>query len=252
MTETLGPRVMGTTRTGPPDQPGTDEPDVPRLTPIVDWIAAALIALGGVALALAGGLLLVVLDGGQVAGAVAEGVRDTAQLSEAAVLEVALTTGTWTGWGLVVTGLGLFAGSVAYVLHRRAINRRVDQGGPAEDFLGNAVVGAVVAAVLAFLPVSPAMGGGVAGYFERRESDRVLGVGALSGLLAAAPPVAIMGFALAGMTVGLVAVNQDVLATVVVAAALFSIGLIGFLAAALGALGGYVGGRLAASTVDAG
>ena len=50
--------------------------------------------------------------------------------------------------------------------------------------LVNAFLGAVVSIVLAFLPFSPVLGGGVAGYLERRDGVRV---GAISGAITALP-----------------------------------------------------------------
>ena len=50
--------------------------------------------------------------------------------------------------------------------------------------LVNAFLGAVVSVVLAFLPFSPVLGGGVAGYLERRDGVRV---GAISGVITALP-----------------------------------------------------------------
>ncbi len=50
--------------------------------------------------------------------------------------------------------------------------------------LVNAFLGAVVSVVLAFLPFSPVLGGGVAGYLERRDGVRV---GAISGAITALP-----------------------------------------------------------------
>ena len=50
--------------------------------------------------------------------------------------------------------------------------------------LVNALLGAVVSVILAFLPFSPVLGGGVAGYLERRDGVRV---GAVSGVITALP-----------------------------------------------------------------
>lgn len=52
------------------------------------------------------------------------------------------------------------------------------------DTLVHALVGAVVAVVLAFVPFSPALGGAVAGYLEGDDGARV---GGIAGALAAIP-----------------------------------------------------------------
>jgi hypothetical protein len=53
--------------------------------------------------------------------------------------------------------------------------------------LVNALVGGVAAVVLAFLPLSPALGGALAGYLEGPDSEQGLRVGALAGLLSVVP-----------------------------------------------------------------
>lgn len=55
------------------------------------------------------------------------------------------------------------------------------------DTLRNALIGAVVSVVLAFLPFSPALGGGVAGYLQGPSREDGLRVGAYAGLVAAIP-----------------------------------------------------------------
>lgn len=48
----------------------------------------------------------------------------------------------------------------------------------------NALAGAVVTVVLSFIPFSPLLGGGVAGFLERRDGARI---GLLSGVFASVP-----------------------------------------------------------------
>lgn len=55
------------------------------------------------------------------------------------------------------------------------------------DTLLNALIGAIVSVVLAFLPFSTVLGGGVAGYLQGESRDDGLRVGAYSGLIAAIP-----------------------------------------------------------------
>lgn len=105
------------------------------------------------------------------------------------------------------------------------------------DTLLNAVVGAVVTVVTSFLPLSPAIGGAVAGYLQRRDG---LAVGALSGLLAAIPLVLFLGLFLGVLTV-LLGIGAP--------RGLFGVGFLGVLLLALlvvysvlfGAAGGYLG-----------
>lgn len=57
------------------------------------------------------------------------------------------------------------------------------------SLLVDALLGAVVSIVLSFLPFSPVLGGGVAGYLHREEGAKV---GALSGVLASIPLAGIL------------------------------------------------------------
>lgn len=71
-----------------------------------------------------------------------------------------------------------------------------------------AILGAVATVVLSFLPVSPTVGGTLAGYFERSESDRTVSVGTLAGLLPMLPVLSIAVFILGGLVAGLLAIDQ--------------------------------------------
>jgi|GEM_PF-263150 len=51
----------------------------------------------------------------------------------------------------------------------------------------NALIGAVVTVVTAFLPFSPVLGGAVAAYLEGGDRDRGLKTGAVSGIIASVP-----------------------------------------------------------------
>ncbi|MFC7154173.1 DUF5518 domain-containing protein [Halomarina halobia] len=108
----------------------------------------------------------------------------------------------------------------------------------APDVRTNAVIGAALTLLTAFVPLSPLLGGGVAGYLHRETREVGARVGALSGVLAAVPlflvasrlwPITAAGFSAAfvgAFAVGLVA-------------------LVAAYAVGLGALGGYVGSHVA-------
>ncbi len=55
------------------------------------------------------------------------------------------------------------------------------------DTLLNALIGAVVSVILAFLPFSTVLGGGVAGYLQKGSRNEGLRVGAISGAIALIP-----------------------------------------------------------------
>lgn len=226
---------------------GSDRPHVPAF---VDWIVGALLVLGGLALALGGSALWLFVDREVIATAVAEDSIQSGTLADADLVEVALSTTTWTAIGLLLTGMVLLIGGVTYVVLRRRTHARASAGEPTSNFVANSLVGAFVTVLLSFVPFSPAIGGAVAGYFERGESERVLGVGALSGLLTATPIVTIVLFVLGGVSAGLLAIGDTAIATFVAIVFLVGVVVVATFSAGLGALGGYVGGRLAEDRLD--
>lgn len=73
---------------------------------------------------------------------------------------------------------------------------------PERSTVVNALVGAAVTVVLAFLPFTPAIGGAAAGYLQGGDAAAGLRVGALSGLIATLPLVLV--FVLVGTVFSLV------------------------------------------------
>lgn len=112
--------------------------------------------------------------------------------------------------------------------------------GDTTSMLLHAVVGAVVGTVLSFVPLSPVLGGGVAGYLQGGDPDDGLKVGGVAGALMLVP------FVLVGLVVtfflgfgfGRSAVAFGVLAVVaLVVGAMYTVGL--------SVAGGYLGNYLA-------
>lgn len=66
--------------------------------------------------------------------------------------------------------------------------------------LVNALIGAVVGIVLSFVPLSPVLGGGVAGYLEGGTSAEGLRVGAIAGLIMIIPLLVFAMFILVAVT----------------------------------------------------
>ncbi|MFB6079693.1 MAG: DUF5518 domain-containing protein [Haloferacaceae archaeon] len=103
----------------------------------------------------------------------------------------------------------------------------------------HAVVGAVAGTVLAFVPLSPLLGGVVAGYLEGGDPQDGLKVGAVAGAIMVIPFVCIglLLTVLLGFGIGTSAVAFGVVALVVVLiGALYTVGL--------SVVGGYLGGYL--------
>ena len=211
----------------------------------VDWLVGAFLVLGGFALAMGGSALWLLVDRSMIAAAVADGSIQSDSLAGADLVDVTVATVTWSAIGLLLTGFLLFVVGVGYVAMRRRDHARRAAGEPTSDYLANALVGAVASGLLSFVPFSPVLGGAVAGYFERGESDRVVSVGALSGLLALAPVVTIVLFVLGGVIAGLAGIGETSLALLVAVVLLFVVMVVATIGEGLGAIGGYVGGRLA-------
>lgn len=100
----------------------------------------------------------------------------------------------------------------------------------------NALIGAVVAVVVSFIPFSPVLGGAVAGYLERRDGLRV---GTIAGLFTALPLLGLL--VLFGGVVGALLGVRELFA-----GGILLIGLVAFLfvavyTVALSALGGVLG-----------
>jgi hypothetical protein len=219
------------------------------LPELVDWIAAALITLGGLILTVGGSALSFVVDrtlleegieSGEITVIVFE--RD---LTQAEMLAFTRETIFWIGIGLLVTGIGLVLFAILYVAVRHRTHRQAAADESASSYWVYAVLGAVTTTVLSFLPFSPALGGGVAGYLEQYGDERPVSVGALSGLLAVVPAIMILVFVAGGLFAGFATIRETGLGIVVAVAMLLVVLFTAAYGAGIGALGGFAGGRLA-------
>jgi Na+/proline symporter len=108
--------------------------------------------------------------------------------------------------------------------------------------LTNALIGAVVTVVTSFVPLSPVLGGGVAGYLQRGDTRAGAYVGAISGLLVAIP-LAILGTLVAAVVTiapeggGGAVLFALVFLTILLVSSVYSV--------AFSALGGVLGAYLA-------
>lgn len=225
----------------PEDADRRDDRPIPEL---VDWLVGALLVIVGLASVLGGAALYSVVDRSAIREAIADENVQVEGLSGPETVDVAQALGNWSAFGLIATGAILAIAGIAYVLLRRRTYRRAADGEQVSHFGANAVLGAVVAIVISFVPFSQVLGGLVAGHLESADSDRLASVGALSGVLAVAPVLAIALFVAGGAAAGLLAIGEGGLALVVVAALLLGIALVVAIGAGLGAIGGYLGGVL--------
>lgn len=118
-------------------------------------------------------------------------------------------------------------------------------GDPERSIWLNALIGSVVTVVTAFIPFSPVLGGGVAGYLQQGGDRDGLRVGALSGLLAAIPIMLVFGLIYVVIVLG-ITLTGEVAAPLFVLAILLAIALfvVGY-TVVLSAVGGLAGAALA-------
>ena len=220
----------------------------------VDWLVGVAIALGGMALVVGGTAVTFIIDRDLLAEDIEAGeitiVVLQRDLTEAEMLEFTLEVVNWTGIVLLVTGIGLVLFAIGYVAFRHRAHQRVTDEGVVGTYRSSAVLGAVATAVLSFVPFSPVLGGGLAGYLEQPASGRPVSVGALSGFVAMVPALVILGFVTVGLYSGFATIQEAGLGFVVVAGMFFGLLVLSAYGAGLGALGGFAGGRLVQSGSD--
>jgi hypothetical protein len=227
---------------------GGEPTDSNAIPEAVDWLLGGLIALGGLLLLFAGTVLTTVVGRDELVEAIDEGDTLTVgstELTRAEAIDVSEAVVSWVGVGLLVTGGALVLFALAYVFVRRRDTRRSERGEATSSYYANAVRGSVVTVFFSFVGFSAVLGGGLAGYLEGGDSDQSVSVGGVAGLLSALPALVIAVFTLIGLFAGLRDIGQTgPLAVAAIGMALAVLIYTG-INATLGALGGYVGGRLA-------
>ena len=193
---------------------------------LFDWAVAAFLGITGLLSALVGGSLYSFIDRADVAGTVAASEFRSEVLTETEVVDLLLAVSQWVGLGLVV--LGALAGAVGVAVV--VANGRARRAGRPTPRWILGLVGAMVGALLAFVPLSPALGGAIAGYLD---------LGTVAGLFAALPVVVLtlsVGAGLVdGLPPGLVPAAMAILAVATLGSLAYLVGL--------SAVGGYLGRR---------
>lgn len=224
------------------DAPAASAAREPALPGLVDWVVPAVLAFVGAIFLTGGAALLAMADLEFLAEQVAAGTIQSDVFSTADLARIAFTTMWWSGVGLVITGIACWLGGVGYVVHRRRERRAADAP---RSLWTAASVGGVTSMVLFFVPFSTALGGLVAGYLQPGDRDRTLGAGGLSGLLASLPAAAVLLFTFGGMATGAWGTGATAGLAFVVGVLVVSLLAVVLLGVIFGALGGYVGGRIA-------
>jgi MFS family permease len=111
----------------------------------------------------------------------------------------------------------------------------------ASNRLINALIGAVVTVVTSVVPLSPVLGGAVAGYLQRGDTEEGAKIGALSGVLVTLP-LAVIGTLLVALFT--IAPDGGGLG-LVIGVFLLSVLVVGLYAVSLSVVGGVIGAYLA-------
>jgi hypothetical protein len=219
---------------------------------VADWLVAGLLALVGAALLVGGTAIVATIERAMFVEMVARGEIVSTLFTRADLATISHATAWWTGIGLLVTGIAVWAAGAGYLLGRRRQRAAVAAGEVPKSFVTNAFLGGVTGLVLFFVPFSQILGGGLAGYLERADAAGGAKVGLLAGVFSAAPVALLLVFVLGGLAVGAATAGASS-AALFVAVTLLAIIFVLVFGGALGALGGYIGTRLTserARTVD--
>lgn len=214
------------------------------LSKIVDWLTAAFLVLGGLLFATLGTGLYSLADRERIARWVVEGQLESEDLTDTELIDVTEAVMTWGGIGLAVTGLLVALGGVAFIVYRSRQRAEVTDEDAEPDTVTLSLVGGAVTVLTSFVPLSPILGGAVAGYL--RAGDRMEGarVGAYAGVVVAIPLALLSIFFLGGFVIAAGELGLGGIAVFLGAALVFSLFVTVAFLVGLSALGGYLGVRI--------
>lgn len=229
------------------DSSGTDaKPPTESRDPVpaaVDWGLSVLAAVVGLALTAVGAGLYTRVDRALIAEFVTADSTEIDGLTPTEAISAGVPFVDWFSVGIFLTGLGLVAAAAMFVRARRRTRRRIArEGGTTATFWASAVYGALVTALVSFVPGSGVAGGAVAAYLH--EDGSALRIGATTGLVGWALTVPLLVFLAAGLVAGGAAI--DALSGGVVLAGIVLVGELLALAlnAGFGALGGFLADKV--------
>lgn len=210
--------------------------------PIVDWMVAIFLGLVGLTIAVGGLFGHLAANREEIATLVADESITVSGLTEAELVEVTYALAWWGGLGLVVLGLVIAAVGVAYLtIRRRKRSRLAAEDVPMPTAGTYAIVGGIVTAVTSFVPLSPILGGAVAGYLEGGENGRGLTVGGMAGLVAAVPLVVGVVVAMGGLAIATATIGFGFVAVAIAMGIALGAMIAALYVVALSALGGFLG-----------
>jgi len=226
------------------DRPAVGEP-TDRHNPVpmaIDWLVGVLTALVGLILTAVGVGMYTRVDQALIADVVAEESVQVNGLTQSEFITAAGPFVDWLAVGIVLTGLMAVVGAAAFVVARRRTRRRVAQeGGTTATFWGCAVYGAVVTALVSFIPGSAVAGGAAAAYLH--DGDSSVRTGTAAGLIGTTLTIPLVAFLAVGMVAGAGAIGElaggALLAAILVGGELIALAV----NAGLGALGGFAAAK---------
>lgn len=244
-----------TTAPEEPEEPGGidasaahDEPEVevgglePGQRVILDWLVTGFLVIAGAIILVVGYVAFDSVDPEWFTELVEEGTVRSDVLTEAEVVEILTEVLWWGGLGAVVLGAVSVVVGIGYIVVRRRDHRRARESERVRSsIVSDAVAGAVVTVATSFIPFSPLIGGGLAGYLHGGSRLDGAKAGALSGVLLSLAGVLLGGFLILGLTTADVRPGLNWAVFLVVLSLLFSIAF----NLALSAIGGYIGVYLA-------
>lgn len=167
------------------------------LPQMIDWAVTAALVLSGLLALMVGVVLYGAADRATIADLVAAGTIHSAMLTDTELIEVTAALASWSGIALLIVGGVLVVAGVAYAGYRH----RTRPQDPTRTTWTNAVIGAAVTIFTMALPLSPVLGGAVAGYLEQGPGRDRFRVGALAGGVAAVPAAVIFVFLIGAFAV---------------------------------------------------
>lgn len=224
----------------PADGAPTDRYDpVPA---VIDWLIGLFTAVIGLVLTVIGVGLYTRVDQALITEVVTEEAVEINGLTQSEFITAAGTFVDWLAVGIVLTGLVAVAGAAAFIIVRQRTRRRVAQkGGTTATFWACAVYGAVVTALVSFIPGSAIVGGGAAAYLH--DSDDSVRSGTAAGVVGTVLTIPLVAFLAIGFITGAGAVGKlgdgILLGALVIGAEVVAL----MVNAGLGAIGGFLSER---------
>lgn len=213
---------------------------------VVDWVVAILAGIAGLALTAVSIGLYTQLDTESIRDVIVEQEVQPNGITRSELISAAEPFVDWLAVGLGITGLALMGFAVMYVRARQRTRRRVSQnGGTTATFVPCMVYGVVAASLISsVVPGLGAIAGGSVGAYLY-DSDSGTRVGGITGLVAFALTLPLLGSIGVGMIAGGMAISE--LAGGAALAGIIAVsGLLGAaFSTGAGALGGYLIDRFA-------